>query len=195
MPEPVTMLENDLVQLGPLRRDLLETYQRWMSDLAVTRTLAIPNMPMTREAEEAWLNHALMDSGEAVFTIYRRDTGQAIGNAGLHNIDHFHRISDFGIVIGERTAWNLGFGTSVTRLLLAYGFDVLGLKNIMLQVYASNPGAVRTYEKAGFRLIGTRRSAFTLGRERTDIYFMDAVPEDFPPSDLQSLLTDGPPRL
>ena len=194
MSEPITMLENDLIRLGPLRRDLLETYQRWMSDLAVTRTLAIPNMPMTREAEEAWLDHALTDSSEAVFTIYRQDNGQAIGNAGLHNIDHFHRISDFGIVIGERSAWNLGFGTSVTRLLLAYGFDVLGLKNIMLEVYASNPAAVRAYEKAGFRPIGKRRSAYTLGRDRTDIYFMDAVAEDFPPSDMQALLVDGPPR-
>jgi diamine N-acetyltransferase len=194
MPAPLTMLENDLILLGPLRRDLLDTYQRWMSDLAVTRTLAIPNMPMTLEAEQAWLDHALTDAGEAVFTMYRRDTGQPIGNAGLHNIDHFHRTSDFGIAIGERSAWNLGFGTSTTRLLLSYGFDVLGLRNIMLEVYATNPAALRAYERAGFRRIGVRRSAYSLGRERTDIYFMDAVPEDFPPSDLQTLLTDGPPR-
>lgn len=194
MPDPITLLQNEQVMLGPIRRELLETYQRWMSDLAVTRTLAIPNMPMTVEAEQGWLDHALTNSNDATFTIYRRDTGEAIGNTGLHNINQFHRTADYGIVIGERSAWNRGFGTAATRLLLAYGFDILGLENIMLEVYETNPGAVRAYEKAGFRRIGIRRSAFTLGRERTDIIFMDAVAGDFPPSELQSLLVDGPPR-
>ncbi len=194
MSEPLTLLRNDEIALGPLRRDLLETYQAWMSDLAVTRTLAIPNMPMTAEAESQWLDGALTITGDAIFTIYRRDTWQPIGNGGLHSIDHFHRVADFGIVIGARDAWNLGFGTSATGLILAYGFDVLGLENIMLEVYATNPGAIRAYEKAGFKRIGVRRSAFTLGRERTDIVYMDAVADDFPPSGLQALLVDGPPR-
>ena len=195
MSDPVTMLHNDQIMLGPLRRDLAETYQRWVSDLAVTRTLALPSMPMTLEAEQGWLEQALTNANEAVFTIYRRDTGEAIGNGGLHNIDHAHKTADFGMLIGERSAWNRGFGTAATKLIVSYGFDVLGLQNIMLEVYAINPGAVRVYEKAGFHRIGVRRASHALGRTRTDVIFMDAVPEDFPPSELHTLLVDGPPRL
>ncbi|CAN5718934.1 GNAT family protein [soil metagenome] len=192
--EPIKMLRGENVMLGPLRRDLVETYQRWFNDLSVLRTLAAPNLPMTRDAEDAWLDTLLKDRSDAVFTIYVRESGRPIGNTGLHNINHTHGTADFGIVIGEPDAWNQGYGTETTRLLLNYGFDVLGLKNIMLEVYGTNPSGARAYEKAGFRRIGVRRSAMAVGRERTDVTFMDAVPEDIPPSDLHSLLVDGPPR-
>jgi RimJ/RimL family protein N-acetyltransferase len=194
MPNDVAFLQNERVMLGPVRQDLVETYQRWMNDLGVVRTLMNRNMPMTLQGEQSWLDQTLTSSSDAVFTIYRRDTGEAIGNCGLHNIDHLHGTADFGLVIGERSAWNQGFGTAATTLIVQYGFDALSLKNIMLEVFASNPAAMRVYEKAGFRLVGTRRSAFAVGRERTDVIYMDAVPEDFPPSELHMLLVDGPPQ-
>lgn len=192
--KPITMLYGELVELGPIRRDLLETYQRWFNDLDVIRTLANPNVPTTLDAEEKWLDYALSGGDHAIFTIYVRENGQPIGNASLERIDHFHGTANFGIVIGEKSAWNKGYGKETTKLLLAYGFDILGLQNILLSVYATNPAAIRVYEAAGFKKIGTRRSAFCLGRERTDVILMDATPDDIPPSGLQRLLVDGPPR-
>ena len=47
---PILNVVRDLVALGPLRRDLLPLYARWMNDLAAARTLgAFP--PMTLEGE------------------------------------------------------------------------------------------------------------------------------------------------
>jgi RimJ/RimL family protein N-acetyltransferase len=193
-PQPIIMLRGELVELGPLRNDLIDVYVRWMNDLDVIRTLSMPNMPMSREQEAGWLEHMLTSSTDATFTIYVRETGEPIGNCGLHNINARHGTAEYGIGIGEKSAWNKGYGTEVTRLMLAYGFDVLGLKNIWLRVNANNPWGVRAYEKAGFQRIGVRRSAQMLGRTRIDEILMDAIPEDFAPSDLQSILEDGPPR-
>jgi diamine N-acetyltransferase len=186
------MLQTDRIKLGPIRRDLLETYQRWFNDLDVVRTLAAANLPMSFEAEERWFDGAATNSGEAMFTIYIRTTGQPIGNVGLQDIDHVNGTANYGIVIGEKSAWNQGYGTEATKLMVAYGFDVLGLQNIMLEVYAINAGGIRAYEKAGFQRIGTRRSAVAIGRERTDAVFMDITPEDVPPSNLHKLLVAGP---
>ena len=194
MSDHITMLTGNQIELGPIRRELIGTYLKWFNDLEVMRTLAISNLPMTFEAEEQWFTGAKTNRSEALFTIFLRDTGEPIGNTGLHNIDHEHGTANFGIVIGEKSAWNRGCGTEATALLLRYGFDVLGLENIMLEVYGTNPGGIRAYEKAGFRPIGIRRSAFRLGRERADIFLMDATPADFPPSEFQDLLRDGPPR-
>ena len=45
---------------------------------------------------------------------------------------------------------------------------------------APNAGAVKAYEKAGFRTIGERRrSGLWLG-QRVNEVLMDAIPEDFP---------------
>ena len=194
MSDYITMLTGERIELGPIRRELIGTYLKWFNDLDVMRTLAVTNLPMTFEAEEQWFATAAANRNEAIFTIYIRETGEPIGNAGLHNIDHEHGTANFGIVIGEKSAWNRGYGTETTRLMLQYGFDILGLENVMLEVHGTNPGAIRAYEKAGFQSIGVRRSAFKLGRERTDIFLMDAIAADFQPSELQFLLRDGPNR-
>ena len=154
MPDHLIMLRGERIELGPIRRDLLETYVRWFNDLEVTRTLAVYNIPMTLESEENWFERASLDNNSAMFTIFLRESGQAIGNVGLHDIDNVHGTANFGIVIGEKSVWNQGYGTETTRLMLQYGFDVLGLSNIMLEVYGTNPNGIRAYEKAGFRHIG-----------------------------------------
>lgn len=190
---PIIFLRGDSIGMGPLRSDLVTTYQRWVNTLQVTRTLMVPCRPLTEEGEQAWLDSALTSSTDAVFTMYELTTMRPIGNAGLHNIDHLHGIADFGIVIGEPDAWGKGYGTEATRLMLAYGFDVLGLHNIQLEVYAYNPAAQRAYERAGFKRIGVRRGAVKAGRERYDAVYMDATADEFEPSPFHYLMQDGTP--
>jgi RimJ/RimL family protein N-acetyltransferase len=50
-------------------------------------------------------------------------------------------------------------GREVTRLVLAWGFDVLGLHRIQLEVLASNHRAINCYLACGFRREGVRREA------------------------------------
>jgi RimJ/RimL family protein N-acetyltransferase len=103
-------------------------------------------------------------------------------------VDRHHGTADFALVIGEPDAWGRGYGTEATRLTLAYAFDVLGLYNVYLVVYANNARGIRAYERAGFKRIGVRRGAHKLGRRRYDEIHMDAVADDFPPSHLHALL-------
>jgi hypothetical protein len=51
---PILNIEGDLVALGPLRRDLLALYQRWINDLGTMRTLGLAPLPMTSEKEQDW---------------------------------------------------------------------------------------------------------------------------------------------
>jgi RimJ/RimL family protein N-acetyltransferase len=173
-----------------MRRELLETYARWVNNLQVTRTLGIPSLPMTIEREQGWLDGALT-SQEPLFTIYELAAGRPIGNTGLHDIDPGSGTATFGILIGETDAWGQGFGTETARLMLNYGFDVLGLHNIDLVVMAHNLGAIRAYERAGFKRIGVRRGARKVGRERYDDVYMDAVADDIEPSHLHHLMQSG----
>ena len=181
------IIRGELVGLGPLRRDLLETYQRWINDLAVTRTLAQPGYPMTTERELVWLEGALL-STEPTFTIYTLADMRPIGNTGLHDLDSRHARCWFGIMIGERDAWGHGYGTEVTRLMLAYAFDVLGMQHVALTAHANNTRGLRAYERAGFRRVGVLRGAVRSGRRRMDEVIMDAVPGDVEPSYLDALM-------
>lgn len=184
---PNLMVSGERVGLGPIDRRLTATYQRWMNDLAVVRTLAQPRRPMTLEAEQAWVERALV-SGDAIFTIYELETLRPIGNTSLEGIDAENGTCEFGIGIGEREVWGRGYGTEATRLMLWYAFDVLGLYNVRLTVYANNPRAIRAYERAGFKYVGRIRGSRKIGRERVDEIIMDAVADDVAPSHLHAIL-------
>ncbi|HEX2172575.1 MAG TPA: GNAT family protein [Dehalococcoidia bacterium] len=173
--QPVLNITGEKVALGPLRRDLVPLYQRWLNDFAVTRTLAAGRRPFTLEAEEDWFQQASRNAQDLVFTLYELATLRPIGNAGLHRVDHAHGTAEFGIFIGEQDCWGRGYGTEATRLVIDYGFDVLGLHNIWLRAFSDNLAGLRAYARAGFREVGRLREAHRRGRERYDVVLMDCL--------------------
>jgi diamine N-acetyltransferase len=188
---PLLLLKSERIGFSPLRSDLLEIYTRWVNDLQVTRTLALPCLPHSSEKQEKWLQGALTSDDDVIFTIYILESMRPIGNIGLHDIDHESGSADFGMLIGERDVWGQGYGTEATRLAVSYGFDVLGLHNIQLETYGNNPGAIKAYERAGFKHIGVRRGAKRIGRQRVDIYMMDILADEVTPSDLHRMMQTG----
>jgi len=186
--EPIYVVAGERVALGPQRRDQTELWTRWMNNLEMTRTLGNPGL-YTREAEERFFEQNAAGSDSTVsFAIYERASGRPIGNSGLREINRHHGTATFGIMIGEPSCWNRGFGTEATRLVLDYAFHVLGLHNVLLTVYATNPRGVRAYEKAGFREIGRRREAYRLGQRRYDVIYMEALAAGFESLVLERLL-------
>jgi diamine N-acetyltransferase len=179
--EPQYLIAGERVALGPLRRDLAETYARWLNDLDTRVGLAHLGI-FDRVTEEEWIEETLRsDAGHhprtATFTIYDREDGAPLGTCSLMDIDHHHRRARFGIFLGERRAG--GRGTEATRLTLDWGFNFLGLRNVLLEVFAWNAAAIRAYEKAGFKLIGRRRDAIFGHGRRWDEILMDAVADEF----------------
>jgi RimJ/RimL family protein N-acetyltransferase len=80
---PILNIEGDLVALGPLRRELLPLYQRWINNLATMRTLGLAPLPMTSEKEQDWYDRQSKAEDDVPFTIYERETLRPIGNTGL----------------------------------------------------------------------------------------------------------------
>jgi diamine N-acetyltransferase len=178
---PELLLRGEKVGLGPLRKDLLAHYARWMNDPAVKRGTGSLGI-QTPESEEAWYEGVVAACAgrrpaSAHFTVHELERGEPVGTTSLMGIDPMARTARFGIVIGA--GQGQGFGTEATRLTLDWGFHVLALRNVLLEVLPWNTGAIRAYEKAGFRHVGVRRnSAFHLA-ERSDEVLMDAIPEEF----------------
>ncbi len=51
--KPVVNVAGDRVALGPLRRDLIETYHRWFNDFNTLRTTGAIPLPLTMENQIA----------------------------------------------------------------------------------------------------------------------------------------------
>lgn len=96
-----------------------------------------------------------------------------IGSVYLRDIDREKGEAEYGIFIGESDALGLGYGTQAAKQMLAYGFGELGLKKIFLRLLKDNPRALKSYEKAGFRLLEDRRETVILEQGACDVLFME----------------------
>lgn len=177
--QPILNIVGELVALGPLRRELLPLYGRWINDFGTVRKLGLPPHPMTAEQEQGWYERVANYGDDAPFTIYERSTMRPIGNTSLAEIDHRNRSAIFGIIIGEPDARGKVYGTETTRLMLDYAFTTLGLHNVMLTVFEHNPAGIRAYTKAGFREPGRRRECRMMGGKPWDEVYMQCLSTDF----------------
>jgi diamine N-acetyltransferase len=178
--QPIVNIVGERVALGPIRRDLLPLYQRWLNDFGTLRTLFIPPRPMTLEEETAWYERAAAPDASVVhFTIYETAAWRPIGNSQWLAIDFRNRTAEMGIFIGDAADRGKGYGTEATRLMLDYAFTALGLHSAMLTSYAFNLAGQRAYEKAGFRAFGRRHECHWMGGRLWDEIYMECLASEF----------------
>jgi RimJ/RimL family protein N-acetyltransferase len=97
----------------------------------------------------------------------------------VRDFSNSHGTAEIGITLGEVGERGQGAGTEAVRLLLDYAFQHLNVWNVWLDTAAYNAGAIRAYEKAGFREVGRRRGARLVAGVRHDIVLMDCTRDDF----------------
>jgi ribosomal-protein-alanine N-acetyltransferase len=84
--------------------------------------------------------------------------GRCIGSAGLR-VDAGQHRATYTVGLFVAALRGQGLGREITRLVVAWGFDDLGLHRIELEVLAFNSRAIRCYLACGFRQEGVRREA------------------------------------
>ena len=105
--QPGFVIEGARVALGPLRMDLVATYQRWENDLEVANANGRV-IPFTLEATRERIAGRSGKSEFCDFTVYDRADQAPIGWSSLFRIDHRNGTAQFGIDLGER---GQGLGT------------------------------------------------------------------------------------
>ncbi len=179
---PVSVnMRGEKVALGPFQRELLPLLVQWDNDFAVSVLTGAPLRPVAWESIVAEFEQDVKADAHRVviFTIYEAATMRPIGTTSLKGIDHTQGTAMYGISIADKDAWGKGYGTETTILMLDYAFNVLGLHNVMLEVYGFNERAVRAYARAGFAIIGRRREAHRVGQQRHDVVLMDCTASTF----------------
>ena len=101
-----------------------------------------------------------------------------IGFLGL-GVDLIHSEAWVGLGIGERELWGKGYGTDMMKLCIQYVFVELGLARLSLGLFDYNPRALRSYEKAGFRLEGRTRQEILREGKRYDSLWMGILREEW----------------
>ena len=84
--------------------------------------------------------------------------GHCVGSAGLR-VDPDQHCATYSVGLFVAALRGRGLGREVTRLVLAWAFDVLAVHRVQLEVLATNSRAISCYLACGFRREGVRRQA------------------------------------
>lgn len=113
------------------------------------------------------------------FLIRSLEDQRVVGEIGLNEFKYAHRGTFVGISIGDPKDWGKGYGTDAMRILLRYAFIELNLHQVTLLVFEYNPRAIRSYEKAGFRVRGRMRKVVNRDGRRWDAIAMSIIRQEW----------------
>jgi RimJ/RimL family protein N-acetyltransferase len=109
--------------------------------------------PPTREEHHEFLERLSTHGDRIEFVIFLNDGDVPVGAIGLSHIDPGKGEAEYGILIGEASARGQGLAREASELILSHGFRSLGLRRVVLNVFADNAAAIRLYERLGFRIV------------------------------------------
>lgn len=168
------LLSGEKVYLTALEPEkVAELFNRWAGDTEYWRLAnSEPVIQFSVAGIKTWLEEHLYDKDNFFFIIQTQKENRSIGDVGLYGIDWIHRNAYLGISIGEREEWGKGYGTDAVKVILELAFSELNLHRVSLTVFGYNQRAIRSYEKAGFRMEGRQRGFLKREGERWDLIYM-----------------------
>jgi len=155
---------------------------RWQRDSEFHRLadFSPPDMASAKKIKE-WIEKNTEDGFKPErhsFSIRSLTDDKLIGFLGLW-VELIHAEVWVGIGIGERDYWGKGYGTDAMKLCVRFSFMELGAHRVSLGLFEYNPRALRSYEKAGFRLEGRTRLDMLREGQRTDSLWMGILREEW----------------
>lgn len=177
---PVPIIRGEKVFLRAGERSDIANFVRWLSDGVTTSFLSM-RAPMSVAMEEKWFDDMLTHQGKEAyhFVICQLEDDRPIGTLALFAIDYVNGNAGIGISIGEKDLWGQGLGTDAMFAILDFGFGMLRLERLWLEVYDFNRRGRRSYDKCGFVLEGVERHAVYKQGRYIDVELMSILRDEW----------------
>jgi len=149
----IRFLEGEKLYLRPVEKEDMGRFLEWVNDGEIRYLQSLDELPFNMAREEQWFDEMNRKENSIFLAICTGDNG-LIGSIFLR----IHQKNGLlGIMIGEKSCWNRGYGSEAIELLLRHGFDSLNLHRVELKVFEFNERAIGCYEKIGFKREGIGR--------------------------------------
>ena len=148
------LIEGDKVYLRNITYEDTPLVVKWRNNPRV-RNNFIYREVFTEDIHNNWMKNKV-ETGDVVQLIIcpigDGDGGaeKPVGSVYLRDIDRVNKTAEYGIFIGEDDAIGHGYGNEAADLMCCYAAKELGLKKLILRVFADNTAARKSYEHTGF---------------------------------------------
>lgn len=175
------VLENPFVRLEPLEERHREPLRGAGNDPDLWR---FANVNLDNSNFDAWVDHRFAEmkrAGEMTYAIRDKASGQYAGSTSFLAYVPAHKCVEIGWTWYAKPFWAGAVNPSCKRLLLAHGFEVLGLNRIELKADARNTRSCKAMERFGAKFEGIHRSHMVRpdGRLRDTAWF-SVIREEWP---------------
>ncbi|MCF6136308.1 GNAT family N-acetyltransferase [Pseudalkalibacillus berkeleyi] len=179
MEKVIKFLKGERIYLRPVTKDDLDwLYYHTMNDQE-GRRLTGTQAVYSQQGIQNWFDRNSTDDSRMDLIICLQEGNQRIGDIAMMDIDHLNRNAIVRIAIFEGDKLGKGYGTEAMSLLLEYGFEVLNLHRVGLDVFAFNTRGIKSYEKLGFQQEGVIRDQLYYDGEYHDSILMGVMKDEF----------------
>lgn len=147
MPFP---LVTERLMIRPFELSDTEAFHRILGDPEVMENIpggASPSLAVTRSKVRKIIGYQ-KKHGLSMWAIFQRETGRLIGDCGLILVEGKGPEIELTYDIA-RSEWGKGYATEASKACLTYGFQELGLEEIIAITYPPHRVSRRVMEKAG----------------------------------------------
>ncbi len=161
------MIQGKLVGLRAVEREDLKYLRDWRNNPSFRRNFR-EYRELGLEDQNKWFDSLLATrSTNFMFVIVRLNDQQPIGACGLLYANWIIRSADFSFYIGAGGAYidDKGYAREAAEILIKYGFDVLNLNKIWMELYEFDTRKLEFFDALGFKKDGRLRdNCFEDGR-------------------------------
>lgn len=129
-------------------------YLDWLKDDETTRWLVKAGPDVGLAEVETFCRQMIDSPDDCFYAVVLKPDGRHVGNLRIGPIDWAAKTARFGVMIGDGAVRGRGLGTELMGLVERFCFHDLGLDMLRFPVVAAHAGALRMYEKAGYRQDG-----------------------------------------
>ncbi|MDK8182614.1 GNAT family protein [Paenibacillus sp. UMB4589-SE434] len=176
--EPIRFLEGQHVYLRPVNQEDTESYYHLLFHSEMRR-LTGTQRHFTKEQIHSYIESKAQDSTTVLLLIAEASSDTLIGDIALQDIDSINRNANLRIAIDAPSHQGKGYGSEAIRLMLEYGFGILNLHRIELNVFTYNDRAMHVYKKLGFKQEGVQREIIFYNHQYHDSILMSMLASEY----------------
>lgn len=173
-------LKGDSIYLKKLDKEHLEEYWESMDNSSVEAMIFTGTQQIFNKSDiERYLENISQDNSRIDFLIISKESNKIVGEVVINNIYRNDRNSNIRILINRKEDFSKGYGSQALILALNYGFGMLNLHRIELEVFPFNERAIHVYEKIGFVREGIKRHGCYFNSKYYDMIAMSILEDEF----------------
>lgn len=173
-------LKGNKVYLKKIDKDMLDHMEKTLTDISYeTKMLTTTSGIFNRSDIERYLDRINEDSSRTDFFIVDTETDEIVGDIALNDYCDKDRSCNLRLAIDKAKDFGKGYGQEAMFLAMNYGFGMINLNRIELDVLPNNERAIHVYKKLGFKEEGIKRECCYFNHRYHDMMMMSCLYKEF----------------